>query len=697
MGLVCRKRSTAALRLPGPRRPAPRRHQPLTLEDYRLVPGADVFTLSGRAPRLSVDAQQQRALHLMSLLFAAGALKGKRVVVVGAGVAGLTFAVAAALAEVGSLHIVDRAPAIMGNLKQAHHRAIHPAMLDWPRRGWDRMIAWSPLLRWHTMRGDRLWARLVDAWHEWQQLLGPEQLPDPTLHRDVRLWRDGAAWQAQLVGPEGTPEAEPVEVDLVIVATGPGHERHVDRGRPQLRYWDHDGVALDGHAGRERVLVVGGGDGALIDCVRHAVLSDRGHGLVEHADILRLMFTSGAASERSFRVRPGVVEEVARWVQGAALSPYQVTLMTGGPFRRSPANGFHRLVGRELIRADLITLREEQADLQRESETPSWSRIIVRVGPDIAREVQKLFPREELGGPFPLPRPSPIELWRAKRLIHRLVQDSESLRIRVEPEELRWDPSEWQLRVGDLWLQLVNDPRLRRYSRWASQEDVVNVARSWRSLIEVTATLGDCGRASTADMAWALDALSAALRWLVPLGAWATARPREANADARQFGMWLRTATGSFGGRPRWLAASNQGVLVPPSPGCEAAVHLWWLRREQLRWTFVVGDATQDCRVGPALQAGDRWQICDHVQVASEVIRSVREICPPRGATAEQQQQLILTLGGSAGTLWLPGGQGLLGALTTPTLGLEQTWDHLAHDARLRRFVEVQRDAARIP
>lgn len=244
------------------------------------------YVLGCRENRVTVRDQQVRALNLA---YAMDDLDGVDLAVVGGGVAGMSFAAAAA-ARGAKVTLYERDGALARLLARAGARPLEPFLFEWPRAGWEREEAGLPLLSWRSGSAKEVVSGLRDRFLRLSGLLDFQ----PTFGVSVaRIARVAGGVQVFL------PDASPIH-ERVVLAVGFGIERGLeDFGADAVSYWAPSPNEAPSYlrGGRRdvprEVLISGCGDGGLADFLM-VRLRDHGARLmrelirVEHAGMQAL-------------------------------------------------------------------------------------------------------------------------------------------------------------------------------------------------------------------------------------------------------------------------------------------------------------------------------------------------------------------------------------------------------------------------
>lgn len=264
----------------------------LEVSRYSKIGG--VFILGSFDRRITFYAQQSRALMLVRALAGRGLLEkelGNRnsivdVGIVGGGLSGVT--VAAALSILGCrVTIFEVREEILDLQKNARHRYIHPRIAEWPDYNSLRTDANLPLLNWRAGDAQKV---LEDVNREFLRICGPESCvrfkPDiKPFYRVTKVTRQKhkVFVSGKIEQDQDNKQSFRQGFDLLIVAVGYGQDGKKTvslNGKDcyfpdNTGYWEHDDLGtaheIDPKTGKRFVLVVGSGDGALIDLSRVAI------------------------------------------------------------------------------------------------------------------------------------------------------------------------------------------------------------------------------------------------------------------------------------------------------------------------------------------------------------------------------------------------------------------------------------------
>lgn len=351
-----------------------------------------VYLVGSFARHVTIYSQQIRAINLIDALCRTGQIgRGTSVIVVGAGVAGLT-AAAAALVRGASVTLVEQGADLSPIQSEAGARYLHPHIYDWPLQQVQGSRADLPLLDWEAgtaasvFEGFRHnWNKIAERFHA-----GP---PLELKVRDIR--RDGNLLQVMAANGEPT-----VSGQIVILAIGFGRER--SRADYQS-YWQDSPLDSD-QGSRLKWLVSGFGDGALTDlmrlCVKHFRHVDFVESFAQDRDLAAALKSllekpSGSAEETFQRIYPNVKGRLS-----AITLRTDTKVVLNAPPNYLESNGsaiLNRFIVFHLAKSDAFTLRPGRMVTEPEIPQPvqgqyhivfenpahqeDFDRIVVRHGP----------------------------------------------------------------------------------------------------------------------------------------------------------------------------------------------------------------------------------------------------------------------------------------------------------------------------
>ena len=261
------------------------------LDQFQLPkPAPDIYRIGQYAP-VSIRDQVVRAMYLVDRLFVTGSLAAStQLVIVGAGVAGVTMALHAAARGVARILLYDQGAGVLALQAASTSRWLCPTQYDWPASHWDT-AQWpvpEPAPRFFTSvtlaPPVHLAAKLASRWaSQFQNLLRPRQRSKQVVlqpNTKVSGWtpRPLGGYDVDLVDSRTNAPLAAVGADLIVFAGGFGGER-VDVADTNPKFADFQGLPFWSTDKFERpsfgmpsvshgVLVSGSGDGALQDFAR---------------------------------------------------------------------------------------------------------------------------------------------------------------------------------------------------------------------------------------------------------------------------------------------------------------------------------------------------------------------------------------------------------------------------------------------
>jgi tetratricopeptide (TPR) repeat protein len=229
------------------------------LQHMEVGGSSGLFVLGSLERRVTLYSQQVRALNLAWSLFTEHRLKkGDRVLVVGGGGAGLTFAAGAA--RLGAkVSVLERGSGVLSTFQGNHTRWLHPHIYDWPQEGAEQEDAGLPLMNWQAGSAGDVASHLQKEWAVIEREHG------------IQVWTQVSDIQRALGrGPPhdftwNAPGFQHGQFEVVVFAVGFGPERQLE-GVASPLYWKDDD--LHQAESGSHILVSGIGDGGLVDLFR---------------------------------------------------------------------------------------------------------------------------------------------------------------------------------------------------------------------------------------------------------------------------------------------------------------------------------------------------------------------------------------------------------------------------------------------
>ncbi|MDE2807781.1 MAG: FAD-dependent oxidoreductase [Gemmatimonadota bacterium] len=252
------------------------------LEQFALRNKPPIYMIGTFSSGVTVWGQQIRALNLAWSLIEEDKLsveqeKRKRIAVVGAGFAGLTF-VAALLKKKIACHITlfEEHDTLLPLQQGSDSRWLHPHIYDWPDKGSEADVAMLPILNWTAARASDV---VVQVLKDWRNIVNNNK--DVALFcntRHLHLTKDEVnqsqariEWVGEPRSPlDGTiiesssvAQGSSGKFDLAILAVGFGIEQGI------YSYWRNETIGQPLlNQSRRTFLISGQGDGAMIDLIR---------------------------------------------------------------------------------------------------------------------------------------------------------------------------------------------------------------------------------------------------------------------------------------------------------------------------------------------------------------------------------------------------------------------------------------------
>jgi tetratricopeptide (TPR) repeat protein len=233
-----------------------------------------IFILGCLERRVTLYSQQVRALNLAFSLSQENRLaQGDKVLVVGGGAAGLTFAAGAA--HLGAkVTLLERRGDLLSMFRGNHTRWLHPHIYEWPRLGSEQAHAMLPLLDWSADSADKVARELLSQWSKLKEEFGIHVFSGAKNIKPVPGEQEDHAftWNAPGFGGDS--------FSTVVFAVGFGEEKQFP-GVATPSYWEDDSLHQQVSPSARRVLVSGIGDGGVVDLLRLRLRDFRHEALVQ--------------------------------------------------------------------------------------------------------------------------------------------------------------------------------------------------------------------------------------------------------------------------------------------------------------------------------------------------------------------------------------------------------------------------------
>ncbi|HYO60151.1 hypothetical protein [Archangium sp.] len=405
-----------------------------------------VYVLGCLDRRVTIFAQQTRALNLVWALhtrgFGSNGIRGKRIGIVGAGIAGLTASIAA-LRLSASVVVLDRNEIAIQDQNACMSRWLHPRIFDWPYPGWRNSNTGLPVLDWNADYAGKVSVGLKSKWeNEFQAKGGRSFMGVENVHfvsSPPGSSQHLLCWTQNGVGKRDS-------FDAVLLAIGFGKEQEIE-GAPSPRYWLDTGVQPNAR----HILVIGCGDGGLIEVLRarlqhftqdglvRSLLSFDGHEQLEkEVAELEHEFAHNRLGRKDLALRYSALSYVGRLesrLESMLHPKREVTLVGPDSDHLNPAaSPLHRLLVHLLVtKPNQFHVHFKSARVERilsengnhrvvcstdgpqshDWESKIFNQVLVRIGP--ASALQSGFPtvHKAVSRQFPLVQPAtlPEQLW----------------------------------------------------------------------------------------------------------------------------------------------------------------------------------------------------------------------------------------------------------------------------------------------
>lgn len=251
----------------------------------------DIYVLNGGIEkRMSTLSQQFRAVSLVGALIKEKIIKPEtRIVIIGAGIAGLTAAATALTRGCKNVEVYEKGDRIAPTYEKSE-RLIDPRLYEWPTIGWTSGKAELPLLDWDKESGKVITENLRAQWTGWEAVFEKTTGGRPNIGRLNMIFN-------KTINPNQIKDGRSEFADksiIKIVAIGFGKPKFPNNLEHDLcnpnRKWEHDYWKHHPEKVKttDKIGVIGAGDGGLAVAISYA-LRQAGNKWIEQKDIRRLL------------------------------------------------------------------------------------------------------------------------------------------------------------------------------------------------------------------------------------------------------------------------------------------------------------------------------------------------------------------------------------------------------------------------
>lgn len=235
------------------------------IADTKVPNTKSVFVLGCLESRVTLYAQQVRALNLVDAIIAKGLIRPTgTVAIIGGGAAGITAAAALALAmpDLRAIDIYEQKDDLLHLQLKSRDRYLHPHIYDWPSEGSLHPEAGLPILNWRSGTAEEVAEQILASFDAIRQHTRTT-IRTKLANQVERV--QAAPHQGCRVFVAGHPHAGDF-YDIAILSVGFGYEREIDDERNRS-YWDAHPLSspIRKHGSTHAILVSGNGDGGLVD------------------------------------------------------------------------------------------------------------------------------------------------------------------------------------------------------------------------------------------------------------------------------------------------------------------------------------------------------------------------------------------------------------------------------------------------
>lgn len=217
--------------------------------------------------------QQVRALNIFYSLHKLGRInKNTRVGIIGGGIAGFTFAMAALHSKI-KVSIIEKGDELMPLQKKSIQRPIHPHIYDWPKKGSEQMEAGLPIANWRAADANEVRSQILAERDAVEKLYSEREIKfNPYFHTyfgikkisKIKFDKKADAYKIYAKKDPKDKESTEINCDIIIYAIGFGIEKTYHKY--DLSYWQCSAIEQVGNVfNNNQYLISGVGDGGLME------------------------------------------------------------------------------------------------------------------------------------------------------------------------------------------------------------------------------------------------------------------------------------------------------------------------------------------------------------------------------------------------------------------------------------------------
>lgn len=241
---------------------------------YRV--GDKKYVIGNFQNGVTVYKQQIRALNIFDALVKTRQIrlndKSFSIVIIGGGIAGLTFAAAAIKAGL-SVRLFEKESHLLSLQKGCDRRFLNPNLYEWPLEGSTIPYTKLPFLNWHFDTADNV---VIDLMKQFESLKQEKENIEGPLFDTICNFEKftnieyKANGRIQVKYKKDNFEEKRYHADLMIYAVGFGRERGLSTIPRTPSYWENDNLHQVG--GYKTLVIAGTGDGGLLDAFRALII-----------------------------------------------------------------------------------------------------------------------------------------------------------------------------------------------------------------------------------------------------------------------------------------------------------------------------------------------------------------------------------------------------------------------------------------